>query len=587
MNETGLTEYQFRALGELDQLSSPDSVSVVECIEDDAALVVAVDLATDTFAKVDGGLPVESLERLYVQIPKEYPWVPPQALVDHHRWDDYPHVLQGTRLCLYLDPAAEWDPHGGMRGYLQRLWDWFADAIADRFDAATALFHPVGGVFHRTPGAPTVVVAEQLADLSDGFRISKLTMRQRSDHRLDVIAWERPGLQRPSDTFPGILVVLSDTMPRGGGHYLSDLAATIRAQDSRNQRKQFFNVVSKTARSLTRDQYLHVIMAVPNRHLTGEARFHLIGWRLPQPAVAKAVESARQRHRSDTPPADHEPSVEWTYIDDVRPNVSTRRDHVRPVSWFAARSVELWGCGALGSWIAEHLVRAGVESITLRDPSYVTSGLLVRQNFTELDVGRPKVDALADRLRAISSRANVTPVQSFAQTSLQEGTKSADVIVDCTVNTAVSAALDQSQAEGGLRTPVVQVATDNETASLGILTVTTGEPGVTTNGIDRALHDAAATDRSLRPYLAFWNPDDHPSLTPTIGCSVPTFHGSAADASAVASTTVTLASTALSRRISGGYLFATAHAPHDVPRCVAVPATGPPSSEQSPVHGTG
>jgi hypothetical protein len=85
------------------------------------------------------------------------------------------------------------------------------------------------------------------------------------------------------------------------------------------------------------------------------------------------------------------------------------------------------------------------------------------------------------------------------------------------------------------------------------------------------VHDAAAADEALRPYLAFWNPDNHPPLTPTLGCSVPTFTGSAADASSVAASAVNLAGTALSRGLSGGYLFAVAHTPHDVPRLVSVP----------------
>src|SRR5205085_9544552 len=80
--------------------------------------------------------------------------------------------------------------------------------------------------------------------------------------------------------------------------------------------------------------------------------------------------------------------------------------------------------------------------------------------------------------------------------------------------------------------------------------------GRTSNQIDTALRDTAAADESLGPYLAFWNPESHPPLTPTIGCSVRTFHGAAADATAVASAAVGLASAALGRGLAGGYLFA-------------------------------
>lgn len=569
MGDPDLTDHQARIVAELEHLSSNKSIAVVGHFTSDADLVVAVDVNTASFTKIEGGLPTNPRERLYLVVPTAYPWIPPQACIDHHRWDGYPHVLQGSRLCLYLDPATEWNPLGGMRAYFERLWDWLADAIANRFDPATALYHPVGGVFHRSDGAPTIVVATPLRDLSDGFRIGDIVLQQRSAHRLDLVAWERSGTQ-PDDAMSGVLVVLSDAMPRGGGRYLSDLAVTIRGQDSRTQRRQFLNGLSKTARSLARDQHLHVVTAVPNRHLVGEARFHLIGWRLAQTQVAKAVEITKRRHKLDSPHPDDEPLVEWTYIDDGRIGVATRRDQGRPVSWFAGNNVELWGCGALGSWIAEYLVRAGVTTITLRDTGYVTAGLLVRQNYTEQDVGRAKVDVLADRLRAISDQVTVEPRRGLAQAGLYEEC-TADAIIDCTVNTGVAVAIDQQQTAGDLPLPIIQVATDNETATLGILTVTTGAKGCTTNSIDKAMHDAAAADESLRPYLAFWNPENHPPLTPTLGCSVPTFNGSAADACAVAASAVSLAGTALSRGVGGGYLFAAAHSPHDVPRLVTVP----------------
>ena len=106
-----------------------------------------------------------------------------------------------------------------------------------------------------------------------------------------------------------MLVVLSDGLPYGGGLYLSDLAVAIRGQDSRKQRKQFLTAITKAARGLPADGHLHVLIAVPNRHLTGQARFHLIGWRLPRSAVAKAVEATSHRHQPESPHPDDEPRV--------------------------------------------------------------------------------------------------------------------------------------------------------------------------------------------------------------------------------------------------------------------------------------
>lgn len=535
-------------------------------------LLAVLDLDTSPFTNVEGGLPVEATERLYMLVPSSWPSVPPLVEVDHERWDEFAHVLLGRRLCLYLDPATEWNPKVGMGGFFQRLWDWFADATANRFDPSTALYHPVGGVLHRSEGAPTVVVPVSLAHIPPGFHVGGILLRPRTPNRIDVIALDRS--QRPDDTVPGVLVVLSDSLTRGGGSHLSDLTVAIRGQDARQERRRFLSVVSKTARLLKPDQHLYLIIGVPNRHRTGEERLHLVGWRLPKASLEAAIAAADRRHTSDDPPSGDDPQVEWTYIDDTRPALNTRRDSQRPVTWFAGKTIELWGCGALGSWIAEYLVRAGAATIVLRDHGYVTKGLLVRQNYIERDVGQRKADALSHRLGALSDQVTVRAVHGLAQVALNVVGK-ADVVFDCTVNTSVAVMIEEYQAAGRINIPVVQVATDNETATLGILTVTTGGAGETTNQIDLLLQQTAAGHSALGPFLSFWDPRHHPPLTPTLGCSVPTFHGSAADSSAIASIAATFAAVALSRHVAAGYLFASPHSPHDVPRVVHVPLIRP------------
>jgi hypothetical protein len=89
------------------------------------------------------------------------------------------------------------------------------------------------------------------------------------------------------------------------------------------------------------------------------------------------------------------------------------------------------------------------------------------------------------------------------------------------------------------------------------------------------LQQTAAERSILRPFRSLWDPRHHAPLTPTLGCSVPTFHGSAADSSAIASTATTFAALALSRRVAAGYLVASPHTPHDVPPVTHVPLIRP------------
>lgn len=73
----------------------------------------------------------------------------------------------------------------------------------------------------------------------------------------------------------------------------------------------------------------------------------------------------------------------------------------------------LCGCGALGSVIAQTLVRAGVGRLTIVDRDFLELSNLQRQVlFTELDVAErlPKAVAAANHLRAANSEVEVEPV---------------------------------------------------------------------------------------------------------------------------------------------------------------------------------
>ncbi len=98
----------------------------------------------------------------------------------------------------------------------------------------------------------------------------------------------------------------------------------------------------------------------------------------------------------------------------------------------------LVGCGALGSVIAEILVRAGVGSITIADRDYVEESNLQRQSlYTEEDCrrGLPKAIAAAGHLRAINSSVEVRPqVLDVRSSNIEELVLGQDVVLDGTDN---------------------------------------------------------------------------------------------------------------------------------------------------------
>jgi hypothetical protein len=263
-------------------------------------------------------------------------------------------------------------------------------------------------------------------------------------------------------------------------------------------------------------------------------------------------------------------------VSDERPEITTRRDHQRPTSTFAGKSIHIWGCGGLGSWIAEFIARAGATNIVLSDPASVTGGLLVRQNYTEPDLGHRKVDALAARLRAINDQLSVETFARPLPADTITPLPNCDAIIDATINLSLGVLLDSEatrHARPGVRPLIAQVATDIRTGTLGLLTVAapdyTGGPAI----IDQCTGDIVLADGHLERFHTFWQtPAAGDELIPARGCSTPTFHGSAADLAAVAATLVSLLGPHLKVTVSGTHLIALPHADGDGPTHHFVPA---------------
>jgi adenylyltransferase/sulfurtransferase len=99
-----------------------------------------------------------------------------------------------------------------------------------------------------------------------------------------------------------------------------------------------------------------------------------------------------------------------------------------------ASHVTLCGCGALGTVLANVLVRAGVGHVRLIDRDFIETSNLQRQVlFDEHDVAEnlPKAEAAARKLGAINSAVHVEPVVTdIDRTNIVELVRDADLILD-------------------------------------------------------------------------------------------------------------------------------------------------------------
>src|SRR3954471_21236791 len=97
-------------------------------------------------------------------------------------------------------------------------------------------------------------------------------------------------------------------------------------------------------------------------------------------------------------------------------------------------TVTLVGCGALGTVLANALVRAGVGHLRLIDRDFIETTNLQRQVlFDEHDVAEnlPKAEAAARKLGAINSSVHVEPVVAdIDRTNIMDLSQDADLILD-------------------------------------------------------------------------------------------------------------------------------------------------------------
>ncbi len=508
-------------------------------------------------------LPLNNSEEFAI-ILDEYPSRPPHVIVEHLRWVAFPHVMGGFELCLYLDPSREWDPRMTIRDLLKRLWTWLEDAAAGRFDAETSLYHAVGGFLHTNVHAPTLVVRSLNRA---GPRLA--LVKDRTEHRVDLHddppsdrANERSALVMPlpsplhlgSGTTYGRLVAAIETseqihsllhpafsaappacigLPTPPPWVLPHLQPRIPHPGSAAVRA-FTTALEAMAKHSWQQPLLTVVLEVP--HPTSAVP-SVLGFRIPTLAVVN--------RREDAP-------IEWLRISDDRTAVTTRRDHRRPVHALHDKTVVLVGCGGIGSWIGEFVARAGARAVTLLDPATISGGLLTRQNYIEDDVGATKADALARRLRTLCDDIEINQDPSHLG--------SCDLIIDATVSRSLTSQWTSLRAQGVRLPMIAQVSTDTLSGSLGLVTICPPGSTLDPEEIDEQVGTQVQGNAELEPFNVFWM-DTHTAdaLVPTLGCSVPTYHGSAADLAAIASVALDFIARHLSSPVAGAHLFALPH----------------------------
>lgn len=512
---------------------------------------VAVDLSLDChgFEHRPDGIRLRGRERFQLFIRPDFPFEDPSTWVRHGRWAGTAHVQWRRHLCLYAAPAVEWQPADGMYGFIERLEVWLRAAALGELDPQDAPLHPP--VTYASSGTPLVIPRVAAPTPSDTVWVGAATLERPADHRCDIVGWEAKGPGQPFRPKDGsaAAIMLADPMD---WEFPKTVAGLMLALKHRGLNvSELLDLLGYVGVFREATEPLLVIVGTPMRRgAGGERRQHLTAWQVDPEAVsallvmlgAKLGVAGFSERGSDAIDKFFDwaesADAKWCPVREARAEVTERRDSMSPMSWFAGKTVSVWGCGALGGPVAEALVRAGTAKLRLYDNATVTPGVLVRQLFDDAGIGFSKAGRLKARLDCIGTgtviEANHENVLS-GPLSRAEWDDNADVVIDATANGMVQAKLELVRARQLGRAAIV-TGLFGHTAEHALVTISL--PQHTGAGADVLRQVKLACSRApyLRGFLEeFWPAQPRTDrFQPEPGCSSPTFRGSYAETSALA-----------------------------------------------------
>ena len=533
-----------------------------------------ISIRFDGLRRTDSGLRIRAREQFVVAVPPTFPYHHPIVWTPHRRFAGFAHVQWLRHLCLYAS-SADWRPEDGMYGFISRLDAWIRDAAIDNLDPDDAPLHPP--MAYPTvdrlvvPHADTPPVAG-----SPWLGFAKLRERH---HRTEIVGWRPVGHAFPDES--GLAILLHEPLP----FEYPDTVRTLLDEFENHgiEYAPFIFALADYANQSPSGSPLLIVLGTPMRRpaARGPRLRHLAVWlvaavdadQLRQLAVSTDAGSSSARGDAIHAVVSWSMSakVGWCQVEEMRPEVTRRRDHSSPMSWCLGKRIAIWGCGAVGSRVAESVVRAGATSVDLADNKRVTPGILVRQGFEDADIGRPKTDALADRLERIEPDL-VTTVSSdnlLERFQLPDPIPDVDLVIDCTASDTLRMALEAAIRDMPSRPPIASIAIDAN-ASSALATLSTANHSGATLDLVRRLKLDACRKEHLAPFLdAFWpQTRDRETFQPEPGCSEPTFVGSDADIASLSSRMLNAIAQAVTSAASGhpghGWLCQTTGALHAV-----------------------
>lgn len=556
-----LTDGQKIACNQLQRIAGSLQSSPLHIIEIEESenpgdwLTIYISIDCTSYESAEGGLPLHAREGIKLLVPADFPLKSPIARTVHNRFHGFPHVQWGCELCLYASPDTQWNPSRGMFGFIGQLDEWFRRGARNELDHPEGPLHPP--VAYPISSVSICVNANTPSQIQLPWFGAAILTQSKPD-LFEVNSWKFIcSLQKNQLLAPTLLLdfELPFEYPKTINHLLLYL------ESKGIESSRFLVHLMLASERITENTPLYIAIGTPSRGIAGDftqRQQHLTFWEIEAHDVimlrnaSTACKISSNYQDQDAPEkverliqSMFNPLIEWCKKADVRwchvienrPEIIIERDKNSAMDWFRGKRVALWGCGAIGGLIAEHLARAGVAELSLYDEARVTPGLLVRQNYLTSDINDAKAVALARRIQQIAPHTIVrVKTENIISETLTRSNwhTGIDVVIDATASLRVRTKLESVLKGGVSEVPILSVMVSaNVQHAIAVII----PAGYRAGPLDvfRRLGLAAMKRCWLSDWVkAFWTSDTLKGLRqPEPGCSDPTFVGSHADVAAL------------------------------------------------------
>ena len=381
-----LSEGQELALRQLRRIAAVEGSALrIDNITSDArfdsALAVDVSIDCTHYEQTAEGLQLHARESLRLWIPVDFPYHLPRVTTAHTRFSGNPHVQWGSHLCLYVAPDSQWFPSEGMIGYIRQLSAWLQAAATNALDAPEAPMHPPVAY---TESDTRVLIQTNTPGRDKWPWLGAAVVLQRRANLVEIMDWKEAYKLTPGEHFAASILLdfeLSFEYPRTVRELLQQME-----QRGLETTKTIVHLMLAAERTAPNAPML-VVVGAPSRGVVSEPDRrlqHLSVWEIEAEHVqrlknaALACDVMNRFQGKETPDElrvlidsvfselfkwQAQSRVRWCYVHENRPEIVVRRDDGAPAAWFRGKSIAVWGCGALGGLLAEHLVRASAKRL--------------------------------------------------------------------------------------------------------------------------------------------------------------------------------------------------------------------------------